>query len=135
MLGWASDIAPTLIDVITTTGRDTERGHRLFSAEWLTAASGGKAVNDEQKLAFRLKVTTVVGIGEDETRYEELPSGELEATQTGQRKFNLQIQAITTERTDEIWSMLALERVRTRLRRPRSNFTMRESIGVPRTRT
>jgi hypothetical protein len=64
-------------------------------------------------------VTRVAGLGEDETRTEfDEDTDEVTETQTGQRKFTLQVQAIVPENTDEHWAMASLERIRMRLRRP-----------------
>lgn len=80
------------------------------------------------KRALLLKVTSVIGIGEDETRYSE-EGGVVTATQCGQRRFTLQIQAHSTEHTDDGWGIAILERIRTRIRR-RSSIDRLLSVGV-----
>lgn len=115
MIGWAQ-IKPVLIEVFTEISRDTEQLAEGFKAEWKEGAAG--FISPAQRFVPRLKITTVVGIGEDETR-RELVAGKLVETQCGQRKFTLQVQIICPEHTDEQWAMAATERIRTRLFRPR----------------
>lgn len=115
MIGW-STIRPTLIEVLTEIGADTMRSRQGFNAAW---KEGPRSfIHAVQKLELRLKITSIVGIGEDETR-RELVDGELIETQVGQRKFILQIQATTPEFTDTVHAFQATERIRTRIGRPR----------------
>ncbi len=114
MIGWTT-INPVLIEVFTEIARDTERLAEGFTAEWKEGRRG--FVSPHQKLSLLLKVTTVVGVGEDETR-REVVAGNLIETQVGHRRFNLQVQVICPEHTDEVWAMAATERMRTRIMRP-----------------
>lgn len=115
MIGW-STINPVLISVFTEIAQDTLRSAEGFKAEW---KEGPRSfISPEQKIAVLLKVTSVVGYGEDETRREEV-AGQVIETQVGQRRFTLQVQIICPEHTDEVWAMAATERIRTRVMRPR----------------
>jgi hypothetical protein len=119
MIGW-TDINPVLIEIFTEAAIDSTRLSEGFTAEWKEGPVG--IVHTGQSLALQLKVTRVSAIGEDETRRSEATvDGLLVVTesQSGQRKFTLQVQAIVPAHTDDQWSMATLERVRMRLRRPR----------------
>jgi hypothetical protein len=135
MIGWTT-ISPALISLFGTLGKDSALevppvdgvgGTRSFKAEWKEGQRS--ATHDVQRLSVLIKVTTVVGLGTDDTVYEEVPSdstdpadapylGQLRAVQLGQRKFTLQVQAIVPEHTDAFWAIAATERIRTGLRRP-----------------
>lgn len=124
MLGWSKS-APVLVEIITDCTRDTTRPSKTFEAKWRDGKQS--FLSDDQKLGIRMRVTSCVGLGNDETREIERASG-LELTQVGQRKLVLQVQAITTERGDHgSWSMLALERLRTRMCRPRNVAALLEA--------
>ena len=115
MIGWAA-INPVLIEVFTEIATDTTRSADGFEARW---KEGPRAfIQPEQKADVLLKVTSVVGIGEDETRYSET-AGVVTASQVGQRQFTLQVQVIVPEHTDDQWAMAVTERIRTRIGRPR----------------
>lgn len=119
MIGWV-DINPVLLEVFTEAAVDRTRLSENFTAEWKEGPVG--IINDQQCQALQLKITRVAGIGEDETRQtEETVDGvtTVTETQTGQRKFTLQVRATVPAHTDEQWSMATLERVRMRLRLPR----------------
>jgi hypothetical protein len=116
VIGW-SDINPVLLDVFREAALDATRAAGKFKAEWRDQSA--KFIDPDQRLAIRLRVTTVNGIGEDDTRYGEDDDGNVIATQTGQRKFTLQVQAIVPEQTDAQWAIGAVERARTRLGSPR----------------
>jgi len=117
VIGW-STIRPTLITVLTEIGADTTRSLQGFRAGWKDGPRG--LINPAQKLELLLKVTSCVNIGEDETR-REMVDGQFIETQVGQRKFVLQVQATVPvpEDPDAQNAFAALERIRTRIRRPR----------------
>lgn len=117
MIGW-STIRPVLIAVITEIGADTTRSQQNFTAGWKDLKRG--IIHPEQRLELLLKVTSVVGIGEDETR-REMVDGVFVETQVGQRKFVLQVQASVPVPADPDAQLAfaATERIRTRIRRPR----------------
>jgi hypothetical protein len=125
VIGW-STIAPVLVDLTTRLARDDSLPTENFSAEWKERSRS--FTHDGQSLSLLLKVTTVATIGDDETRYENHEGG-LRASQHGQRRVTLQVQAIVPEHTDELWAMAALERLRTRIRRPGS-LTELLAVGV-----
>jgi hypothetical protein len=123
-----TDICPVLVQVFTEIAADTELPATGFKAEWKEGQRG--FTSDNQKLSLLLKVTSVVGIGTDETRDEYVDPtstnvadrpylGRIRSVQVGQRKFTLQVQALVPEHTDGQWAMAATERIRTRLLRPR----------------
>lgn len=119
MIGWTT-INPVLLDVFRECALDTARSGDKFKAEWKDRPAS--FMDPAQKLALLLKVTNVAELAEDETRYDETTTGGITtvtSSQTGQRKFTLQVQALVPEQTDEQWCMATLERVRMRLRRPR----------------
>lgn len=115
MIGW-STINPVLIGVFTEAAIDRAQLSEGYSAEWREGPL--KFISPHQRQALLLKVTRVSAIGEDETR-SELVGDDVIETQSGQRRFVLQVQAVVPERTDSQWAMVTLERVRMRLRRPR----------------
>jgi hypothetical protein len=139
MIGW-SNICPVLIDVFTTAAVDTARLSDRFAAEWKEGQRG--ITHDQQKLSLLLKVTSVVGIGTDEERYEYVdPSstdpadqpylGNMRTSAVGQRKFTLQVQAIVPEHTDVQWAMAATERIRTRICRTRvTDYLIDNDISI-----
>lgn len=125
MLNW-SEINPALVSLITSLAVESPEAWR---AEWRDRPL--KAVDQKQKLQLTLKVTNVSAFGDDEIRYESVSEsstdpadaaflGGLRENLTGQRKFTLQLQALTLENTDQLNAVAVLERVRTRLRRQRS---------------
>jgi hypothetical protein len=127
MIGW-SEIAPLLKSIFTSLAIDTTRPHAKFAAEWTEGQRS--AISTEQKLAILMKLTTVVGIGRDETRRRYVdPSstdpadaaylGQQRVYQVGQRRFTIQVQAHMTERTDSLMAQIPLDRIRVGLRLPR----------------
>jgi len=126
MISW-NQIRPVLIDVFTKIAPDLNLGAVSFKATWREGQRG--AIHDKQLCAVLLKVTSVVGIGEDETRRDFVAAdstdpadqeylGMLREVQTGQRKFNLQVEVHVPEQTDDSWAFNVTERIRTRIRRP-----------------
>jgi hypothetical protein len=117
MIGWTS-INPVLLDVFREAALDATRPSQNFKAEWRDQPA--TFIDPSQRLALRLRITSVVGIGQDDTRIGEDDDGNVIETQTGQRKFTLQVQAIAPEQTDQGWALNAIERVRTRIRSRRT---------------
>ncbi len=126
MISW-KQIRPALIDVFTKIAPDLDLSADKFEATWREGQRG--AIHDKQLCAVMLKVTSVVGIGEDETRRDFVPEdsqdpadqeylGMLREVQTGQRKFNLQVEVHVPAQTDDFWAFAVTERIRTRIRRP-----------------
>lgn len=119
-----TEIAPVLIQVFSEIAADANVVGPAFRAEWKEGQRS--ATNTGQRFSLLLKVTSVVGLGNDETREEYIPgspdpnTGYVQQTQVGQRKFTLQAQVIVPEHTDSFWAMAVTERMRTRLYRPRT---------------
>lgn len=124
-----STINPVLISLLTDIAVDQVQTldppdiarEPLWSAEW----DGRKKtfVHPKIKQSLFLEVTSCVGVGEDETRYEfddDPDVNALAVTQTGNRRFVLQVRSEVFENTDSLWCMETLERIRTRLYRPSS---------------
>lgn len=118
MIGWTT-VNPVLLDVFRDCAIDRTRLAEGFNAEW---KEGPRSfTHPHQNLTLLLKVTRVGGIGGDETRYEETTVDNVttvRATQTGQRRVTLQVQAIVPAQTDAQWAMATLERIRMRLDSP-----------------
>lgn len=116
MIAW-SDICPVLIDVFTRISADPNRDRQRYSAEWKEGPR--HAVHDAQRTSVLLKITSVVGLGEDEVRYSfDESTGALTTSVQGQRKFTVQVQVSTLERTDELFALSVTERIRTGLSLP-----------------
>lgn len=124
-IGW-TQINPVLLSVFTEISLDTQRSSTGFTAEWTEGKRG--FISPQQAFVPLLKVTSVVPIGEDETR-RELVAGQLIETQVGNRRFTLQVQVICPEHTDERWAMAAASRIQTRINRPRI-LTRLDAVGV-----
>lgn len=114
-------INPVLIDLFSRMVREPD-AHE-WSAEWKEAPR--QFINPIQQGALTLKVTSCVGVGEDEIRREMreiLVEGvvvtDLVEVVCGIRRFVLRVEAQATEHTDAVWAMQTLERIRTRLSRP-----------------
>lgn len=108
MMNW-TDICPALVSVFTSIAVDDASG--TWKAEW--SDRHRDYISPEQGLALYLKVTSCVTIGEDEDRYDDDDS----VTQTGLRRFILNVQADVAEDQDNRSALQTLERIRTRLRR------------------
>jgi len=129
VISWTT-INPALITLFGTLAQNTSLvSDRPFAATWKEAPR--PATHTVQKLTLLLKVTSCVGIGEDDLVYEEVPAnstdpldaaylGQMRAVLLGQRRFTLQVRAEVPEHTDVHWAMAATERIRTGLRRPSS---------------
>lgn len=66
-----------------------------------------------------LKITSVIGIGDDDRRMVDNGSGVLQETLYGLRRVTLNLQTTCLEVSDASWAISILERIRTRLRRRR----------------
>lgn len=113
MIGW-SVINPALLDLFTAIAVNHKKaGIERFRAEWVDGKRG--VINPDQGFSVALKVTTVSAIGKDETR-ETFENDDVTETQTGQRKFTLQVQVLAVANgADFDWAMAVTERARTRL--------------------
>lgn len=128
MIGW-TNINPVLLATFTEIGQNLAiTNQREFGAEW--KESPRSATHTDQRFSLLLKITSVVGIGSDDTVLENVDEdstdpedapylGQMRSTQVGQRKFTLQVQIVSPEHTDAFWAMAATERIRTALCRPR----------------
>lgn len=137
-----SEINPALIALFTELAVDqvktvAEPGGKPYhdalqtpewSAQWRERPGASEFIHPQQALALFLKVTSCVGVGGDEFRYEEQtidvadgePVTDLVETICGLRRFVLQVQAWSLEETDAQSAMNTLERLRTRLNRQSS---------------
>jgi hypothetical protein len=117
VIGW-STIRPALIEILTQISADTTRSREKYQAAWKDGPRG--FIDTAQRLELLLKITSVVNIGEDETR-REMIDGVFTETQVGQRKFVLQVQATvpSPEDLDSQNAFAATERIRSRIGRPR----------------
>lgn len=144
-MNWSA-ICPVLIALFTELALDQVEADPIdpqkfprWSAEWSEQHRGMMAPGVRQ--ALYLKVTSVVPVGEDETRYSAGPLDDdgaptLLSTVTGLRRFVLQVQSVVTERNiaDGLWCMQTLERIRTRLSR-RSSIERLLAVDVALVRT
>jgi hypothetical protein len=140
MVNW-SEINPVLVTLFTSLAVDQPPAPEPpWSAEWRDRRANAVHPHATLKQLLYLKVTSVVGIGQDETRYEFVPVtssapadlpylGQLRATQCGWRRFTLQVQSHVVEHQDVQWCMQTLERLRTGLRR-RSSLDALSAVGV-----
>lgn len=111
MIDWSA-ICPVLVQVFTSIAADQLAAPApSWKAEW--SDRHRDYVHPGQELALYLKVTSCVTIGEDEDRYDD----DGNVTQTGLRRFVLNVQAEVTEDADSKSAIQTLERIRTRLRR------------------
>ena len=117
MVAWA-EIRPALISLISPLAPPLQETPP-FGAEWNQASR--KAISDKYRFALYLQILNVVGIGQDELRYERNETtGEVTEAVTGQRRVTLRIEAHAIDETDENGAFHVIERIRTRLRRSRS---------------
>lgn len=146
MIGWSA-IAPVIKTLFGNLAQDRslvvepvdgDGGTRSFEAEW--AEGPGSAIHDVQRFALLLKVTTIAPYGLDELRNEYVDPnstapadadylGQLRGTVVGWRKLTIQVKAISVDRTDEVWCMAPLERLRAGLRR-QSSIDALLAVGV-----
>jgi hypothetical protein len=137
VVAWSA-IKPALITLFTdlaltqvAADEDDANKYPRWEAEW----EGRKKahISPQYHQALWLKVTSVIGVGVDETRYADITTDDgpdLSATQSGLRRIILQVQSRCTEYEDDgsIWCMQTLERIRTRLRRP-SSLAALDAVG------
>lgn len=125
MISW-STILPAIVTWVTAIAADTTRTTTSFTAEWKDRPV--KAVHPGQRVSVLMTITSVVGYGTDEVRYEYVDPGSTDPDDAaflgqqreyviGQRKFTLRIRVIGTENTDGLWAMSVTERIRTSLNR------------------
>lgn len=123
-----TDVSAALVALFTDLSKDAARATLNYSAMWREGAQ--QAPHEAQGFKLELKVTTVAGIGEDETRYE---FDEGTQTQTSfqycLRRITLQVTATATQALDGRHPMAVLERVRTRLGRPSSKSAL-AAVGL-----
>lgn len=118
MTPWA-DVSAALVSLFTGLSKDVTRPAAQYAAEWRESA--GKLQNDSQGFALRMKVVSVAGIGEDETRWEfDEGTQTLSSFQYCLRRIRLQLTSSSDKWLEGRHPMAVLERVRTRIRRPSS---------------
>ena len=117
--GW-SEIRPALVELFTELAQ-SPRGSQApeWNAEWQDQ-SRKMAPNSGplHGVTLTMRITTIVGLGEDDNRYEE--SGQdLQETIYGLRKVTLNLQCESSQPSDNQWALSVLERIRTRMSRGR----------------
>ena len=96
------------------------------STAWKEAAR--PAIGDQQRAQLLLKLTNVQSVGRDENRNEFVDPlstdpddkpflGQLRPRLVGMRRFTIQVQAHVVERTDDLFCMVPLDRLRSALRK------------------
>lgn len=124
MIGW-STIGPALQDVFSEIAVNRNNpGSATYRAQWI---DGKKPWQDGRRLtivpergfAVGLTITSVSAIGGDDARAEEVTVDDVTTvteSQTGQRKFTLQIQALSVASgVNDDFAAAITERIRTRL--------------------
>jgi hypothetical protein len=125
VINW-TDVAPALVNLISSLSLDDPP--QKFQANW--AHKSQKMVVPEVGMDLLLRVTSVVGVGEDETRKKTVtitptegdPYPEVFETVVGHRKFVLEVRVESQVHEEEKnrWAMSMLDRIRTRMRRTHS---------------
>jgi hypothetical protein len=114
-----SGTSAALIALFTDLSKDLGQPTAGYSAEWREAAQ--KEQHVAQGFKLQLKVTSVRGVGQDETRRRWDAQTQTSSTyQYCLRSFTLQVRAKATQLIDGRNPMAVLERVRTRIHRPSS---------------
>ena len=121
MIGWSAIGAELQAIFSEIATKRPDPGGAPFQAAWVDGRrpwQDGKrfTITDERGFSVGLTVTSVSGIGQDETRETLSDENELIETATGQRKFTLQMQALAIAGgVNEDFAMALTERTRTRL--------------------
>lgn len=122
-----STVNPGLIQIFSDLALPDSGGAQApaWSPEWKDRKVTATAVTGPLKgVKLYLKVTSVVGIGDDDRRLSAGATGStyagmLEEDIYGLRRVTLNLQTTCTEVSDDQWAVSILERIRTRLRRRR----------------
>lgn len=133
---WAT-VNPQLVDILGSLASPDEGTvpGQNWSAEWKDRKVSAVASSGILKgVKLYLKITSVVGIGDDDNRLEqETPDGDLQETIYGLRRVTLNLQTTCTEVSDASWALSILERIRTRLRRQRTIDALLDlNVGIVR---
>ncbi len=130
MIDW-SKISPKLVELITSLSLDDPPPE--FKAQWAHKTRDYLTPSVAAELVLR--VVSVQGVGSDETRHKEVtitpdvgdPYIELHEQIVGHRKFVLEVRVESQIHSEEEnrWCWSICERIRTRLRRGRSNAALR----------
>lgn len=133
MIGW-TQLYPALRKLF---GRLADPNDSSFEAE--DRGRPRKAISDVRKFALAMRVVNVIGLGEDEERFDLVPqdatgvdrkyAGQLRPNITGQRKLVLQLECDSIENTDTAWAWAAIERIRTGMRR-RSSLEALDAVDA-----
>lgn len=125
-VGWSS-INPALIELFSAIALPNESAPP--TPAWLTEWKDRPltVMHTTVRAKLYLTITSCIGLGEDEQRFELVPTdatgddepfaGQLRETITGQRKFTLNLRCDAMQNTDAGFAFAMLERVRTRIRR------------------
>lgn len=117
-----SEIRPGLVALFTELAQ-SPRGIQApeWNAEWQDGPRKAVPVSGPLRgVTLTMRITTIAGIGWDETRYESAPDGNLQEIIYGLRKVTLNLQTEATHVDDNQWALSILERINTRLSRSRS---------------
>lgn len=118
MTPWAGTSA-ALVALFTDLSKDVTLDATKYAPIWREGAD--VAEHDKQGFKLQLKVLSVRGVGEDETRWVfDQGTQTLSSHQYCVRSFTLQLTATARQLLDGRNPMAVLERVRTRIRRPSS---------------
>lgn len=135
MMRW-SQICPVLIDVFTRCALqpgEAERAMSLdkpWSAAWEERADNNGFVDPEIGHTLSVKITSCVGVGNDELRYQfDEDDDDLYEEVVGQRRFVVNVQSESEEQSDDLWALAVLERIRTRIQRT-SSTTRLSAVDV-----
>ena len=119
-----TDVNPELVRIFGELALRDEGSRQPgnWKPEWRDRAVVATAVSGQLKgVKLYLKVTSCIGIGTDEIRYEqETPTSYLQETIYGLRRVTLRLECHSGEASDEQWPLSILERIRSRLRRRRT---------------
>jgi hypothetical protein len=126
-----STVSPGLISIFTALALPDPAVPQVpaWLAEWRDRARKATPTSGPLKgVTLTLKITSVIGIGDDDRRLIDVPTdavpatafnGELQETIYGLRRVTLNLQANMSEVSDGSWAVGLLESIRTRLRRQR----------------
>ncbi len=109
-----SKVTPALISVFSTCAIDDDIAR---DAKWVPEIAGRPPKMVAPKIGFSLtlQISTIVGYGNDETRYTPVGGSSLARDICGFRKMTVVTKVECQENVDTKWAMNVIERIRTRL--------------------
>lgn len=117
MIDW-STVGPGLITLFSNLAFDVKPHN--FDGRWQCRPQ--KYIPSSAKTDLLLKLRSIEGIGEDETRYVETALdgtalGNVYEAQLGDRRVVLEVRIESYQNTDPLWAWSTIERIRARIRR------------------